>query len=95
MKLKADTEDENIAVFPLPQELRQLVRKVFRLHPLSDPHGGGDFQTSRKDSPDADKPEYETCTEIQTLNSMVPIWQRNKKDVKDEEYNQLLQGKVL
>lgn len=31
-------------------------------------------------------PEYETYTEDETLNSMVPIWKRDKKKVKDEEY---------
>ncbi len=38
-------------------------------------------------------PEYETYTEDETLNSMVPIWKRDKKDVSDEEYNQFYKEK--
>ena len=38
-------------------------------------------------------PEYETYTEDETLNSMVPIWKRNKKKVKDEEYAQFYKDK--
>jgi molecular chaperone HtpG len=49
-----------------------------------------------KPEPDAKpadyKPEYESYTELETLNSMVPIWKKQKSEVKDEEYNELLQG---
>ena len=38
-------------------------------------------------------PEYETYTEDETLNSMVPIWKRDKKRVKDEEYAQFYKDK--
>ena len=38
-------------------------------------------------------PEYETYTEDETLNSMVPIWKRDKKKVKDEEYAQFYKDK--
>lgn len=38
-------------------------------------------------------PEYEKYTEDETLNSMVPIWKREKKDVSDEEYNQFYKDK--
>ena len=43
---------------------------------------------SRKkaDTPE-DKPEYEQYTEMEVLNSMVPLWQRAKKDVTQEEYD--------
>ena len=39
------------------------------------------------------KPEYETVKEWETLNSMVPIWQRPKSEVKDEEYNEFYKEK--
>ena len=38
-------------------------------------------------------PEYETYTEDETLNSMVPIWKRDKKKVKDEEHAQFYKDK--
>lgn len=49
-----------------------------------------------KDADGKDKtPEYETYYEDETLNSMVPIWKRNKKDVTDEEYAQFYQSKFM
>ena len=38
-------------------------------------------------------PEYETYTELETLNSMVPLWKRSKGEVTDEEYNQFYKDK--
>lgn len=38
-------------------------------------------------------PEYESYTEDETLNSMVPIWKREKKDVTDEEYAEFYKSK--
>ena len=40
-------------------------------------------------------PEYETYQEDETLNSMVPIWKRDKKKVKDEEYAQFYKEKFM
>ena len=52
-----------------------------------------DMPTSR---PKADKPdEYETVTEEQTLNSMVPLWRKNKNEVKPEEYNEFYKNKFF
>ncbi len=41
------------------------------------------------------KPEYETYTELETLNSMVPIWKRPKNEVKDEDYNEFYKNKFM
>ena len=41
----------------------------------------------KEETKDSEKPEYEDYTETETLNSMLPIWQRAKKDVKQEEYD--------
>lgn len=48
-----------------------------------------------EDAGDDYKPEYETYTELETLNSMVPIWKRDKKDVKPEEYNEFYKSKFM
>lgn len=40
-----------------------------------------------KEGSDPEKPEYETVEEMKTVNSMVPLWQRKKSDVTEEEYN--------
>lgn len=44
--------------------------------------------SKKKEGCPEDKPEWETVYEWETLNSMVPIWQRRKQDVKEEEYNE-------
>lgn len=42
-----------------------------------------------------DKNEYETVTEVETLNSLVPIWKRNKNKITDEEYNTFYSDKFF
>ena len=85
MTLKADTDDEKYSTYLDEYEIRSLVKKYsdYIRYPIV-----MEVEKSRKkeDSPE-DKPEYETYTEMETLNSMVPIWQRPKKDVTEEEYN--------
>jgi len=92
MKLKDDTEDEKYSRFLQSYELQSLVKKYsdYIRYPIK-----MDVEKSRvkEETKDAEKPEYESYTENETLNSMVPIWQRNKKDVKDEEYNQFYKEK--
>ena len=39
------------------------------------------------------KPEYETYTELTTLNSMVPLWKKNKNEITPEEYNAFYKAK--
>ena len=39
------------------------------------------------------KPEYETYTELETINSMVPIWKRNKNDVEEKDYNEFYKSR--
>lgn len=41
----------------------------------------------KHDDEEDKEPEYETVTEDTTLNSMVPLWRRNKAELKDEDYN--------
>ena len=84
MTLKKDTEDDNFSRFLEEYEIRSLVRKYsdYIRYPIR-----MEVSKSRKkeDSPE-DKPEYESYMEEDTLNSMVPLWQRAKKDVTEEEY---------
>lgn len=44
--------------------------------------------SKKKEGCPEDKPEWETVYEMETLNSMVPLWQRRKSDVKQEEYDE-------
>ena len=49
----------------------------------------------KEETKDSDKPEYEDYTETETLNSMIPIWQRPKKDVTQEEYDKFYSEKFM
>ena len=93
MTLKADTEDEKYSRFLEEYEIRSLVKKYsdYIRYPIR-----MEVSKSRlkEDCPE-DKPEYESYMEEDTLNSMVPIWQRNKKDVTEEEYNSFYREKFF
>ena len=93
MTLKADTEEEEISKFLEEYEIRNLIKKYsdYIRYPIR-----MEVTKSRKkaDSPE-DKPEYEQYTEMETLNSMVPIWQRSKKDVTQEEYDTFYREKFF
>lgn len=49
--------------------------------------------TDEEQKEDDFKPEYETYYEDEVLNSMVPIWKKNKSEITDEEYNEFYKGK--
>ena len=91
MVLKPDTEEDTYNQYLEEYEIRNLVTKYsdYIHYPIR-----MEVEKSRKkeDSPE-DKPEYESYQEVVTLNSMVPIWQKNKKDVTEEEYNEFYQSK--
>ncbi len=93
MVLKQDTEDEKYSRFLEEYEIRSLVKKYsdYIRYPIR-----MEVTKSRKkaDSPE-DSPEYESYTELETLNSMVPIWQRAKKDVTEEEYETFYREKFF
>ena len=93
MTMKEDTEDEKYSRFLEEYEIRSLIRKYsdYIRYPIR-----MEVSKSRKkeDSPE-DKPEYESYMEEETLNSMIPIWQRSKKDVTQEEYESFYREKFF
>ncbi len=91
MHIKEDAEEENYSEFLQEYTLRNLIKKYsdYIRWPIR-----MEITKSRKkeDSPE-DKPEYESYKEEETLNSMVPLWQRKKSDVTREEYDKFYQEK--
>ncbi len=91
MHVKEDGEEEKYSEFLQEYTLRELVRKYsdYIRWPIR-----MEVTKSRKkeDSPE-DKPEYESYREEETLNSMVPLWQRKKSEVTKEEYDKFYQEK--
>ena len=93
MTLKADTEDDTFSRFLEEYEIRSLVKKYsdYIRYPIR-----MEVSKSRlKADATPENPEYESYTEEETLNSMVPIWQRAKKDVTEEEYHTFYREKFF
>ena len=88
---KPDTDDEKYSEFLESWRLQELVRKYSDY--IRFPIRMEVSKTRRKEGSPDDKPEYETYQEEETLNSMVPIWQRRKSSVKPEEYNKFYRDK--
>ena len=89
MTLKADTEDDNFSRFLEEWEIRNLVKKYsdYIRYPIQ-------MEVSKSfNAGTAEEPKYETVQSMETLNSMVPLWQKAKKDVTEEEYNGFYQDK--
>lgn len=90
LTLKDDADDENYDTFLSEYGLKSLIKRysnyvrypvrmnVTKSRQLPKPEDAGDDYT----------PQYESYTELETINSMVPIWKRRKSDVSDEEYNE-------
>ncbi|MBR1565328.1 MAG: molecular chaperone HtpG, partial [Oscillospiraceae bacterium] len=89
MHLKADTEDEKYGEYLETYRLRELIKKYsdYIRYPIRML-----MPTSRvKEGSDPEKPEYETVEEMTTVNSMVPLWQRKRSEVTEEEYAKFYQ----
>lgn len=80
--LKDDTEDEKYSEFLETYRIQSLVKKYsdYIRHPIK-------MSVETSQLKEGSEDEYETITEDRTLNSMVPIWKKNKSEVTDEEYN--------
>ena len=91
MHIKDDTEEETYSEFLESWKLQELVRKYSDY--IRFPIRMEVSKTRVKEDSPEDKPEYESYTEVDTLNSMVPIWQRSKSDVTTEEYHKFYRDK--
>ena len=81
LTLKDDTDEENYSKYLETYELKELIKKYsdYIRYPI---------KMNVEGTEESEKPEYETVVEDQTLNSMVPLWKRQKSKITDEEYNQ-------
>ena len=88
--LKQDTEDEKYSEYLSEHKIRALVRKYsdYIRYPIK-----MEVTTSRLKEGSED--EYETVKELQTLNSMVPLWKKAPKDVSEEEYSTFYRDKFF
>ncbi|SFN91626.1 molecular chaperone HtpG [Eubacterium pyruvativorans] len=103
LHLKADTDAENYSQYLEEYEIRSLIRKysdyihypitmmVTKSRPVE--KAEEEQAQDQKDEDQNKPPEMETYQELDTLNSMEPIWKKAKSQVTDEEYNEYYKGK--
>ncbi len=89
LTLKPDSDEEEYSRFLQKSEIEQLVKKYsnYVRYPIQMEEQLQRALPKPEDAGDDYVTQYEDYTETQTLNSMIPIWKRAKKDVTDEEYN--------
>lgn len=97
MHIKPDTEDENYSEYLDSHRLRDLVKKYsdYIRHPIRMMVEDYRMKERPADAGEDYKPEWETVVEEQTVNSMVPLWQRPRSKVKQEEYDSFYQEKFM
>lgn len=85
--LKEDNEDYNYSELLTEYKLRSIIKKYsdYISYPIM-----MEAENSRKKE---DSDEYETYKELVTINSMIPLWKKDKKKVKNEEYNNFYSDK--
>ncbi len=88
LKIKASTEDENYDEYLETYRLRGLVKRYsdFIRYPIK-----MDIESHKLKEGTQD--EYEDVVEEKTLNSMIPLWRKNKNELKDEDYENFYQEK--
>lgn len=89
LHLKEDTEDYNYSELLSEYKLRGIIKKYsdYISYPIK-----MEVENNRKKE---DSDEYETYKEVITVNSMILLWKRNKKDITEEEYNNFYSDKFF
>lgn len=88
--LKPDTDDEKFGDYLDTYTLRNLIKKYsdYIRYPIR-------MNVEKSRLKEGSKDEYESYTEEETLNSMVPIWRKNKSEITKEQYNQFYKDKFM
>lgn len=88
--LKDDTKDNNYSKFLEEYELQNLIKQYsnYVRYPIKMEVTKSREKEKPADAGDDYTPEWEDYKEIETINSMEPIWRRQKSKVKQEEYNE-------
>ena len=95
MSIKANGEEENYDDYLTPYALSNLIKKYsdYIRYPIRMEMEHSRQKPKPEDAGEDYKPEYEQVKEWETINSTVPIWQRPKSKVTQEEYNDFYKGK--
>lgn len=90
LTIKEDSEEEKYSTYLETYTISSLVRKYsdYIRYPIRMLMPHSQAKPKPEDAPEDYEQEYETVYEDETLNSMVPLWKKAKKDITDDEYNQ-------
>ena len=79
--LKDDTDEENYTNYLEEYTIRSIIKKYsdYIKYPIK-------MEVTNRVLKEGSKDEYETVIENQTINSMIPLWKKEKKDITNEEY---------
>lgn len=90
LKIKNDTDDENYSDFLNDYRIKGIIKKYsdYIRYPIQ-------MNVEHSHLKEGSKDEYVTVTEIETINSMIPIWKKNKNEVSESEYNTFYNDKFL
>jgi molecular chaperone HtpG len=86
--LRPSTDEEDLDRFLTEDGIEELVRHYsnYVRHPIKMMVTKTRQKPKPEDAGEDYKPEYETYQELETLNSMTPIWKKRKSEVSDEDY---------
>ena len=90
LTLKDDTEDENYSKYLEDHEIQSLIKKYsdYITYPIK-------MMVTHQHLKENSKDEYETVTHEEVINDLIPIWKRNKKSIKEEEYDTFYYDKFM
>jgi len=89
LELLDDTEDENYSDFLDQYRLKSLIKKYsdyIRFPIKMEVTHSRPIEQTEEEKEAGKAPEYEEYIEVETLNSMVPLWKKNKNELKEEDY---------
>ena len=90
LHIKKKTDEFDYDEYLTEYKIKELVTKYsdYIKYPIK-------MEVTHRHLKDKEKDEYEEVKEIETLNSMIPLWQKNKKDIKEEDYNNFYSEKYF
>ncbi len=88
LQIKEDTEDEKYSEFIDEYKIKELIKRYsdYIRYPIK-------MKVEHSKLKEGSDNEYEKIKEIETLNSMVPLWKKKKEKIKQEEYDEFYKGK--
>ncbi|MBP3385034.1 MAG: molecular chaperone HtpG [Firmicutes bacterium] len=88
--IKEDTDEENYSEYLQQFRLRMLIKRYsdYIRYPIQ-------MMVEKSRPASGEENEYETYSELETLNSMVPMWKKNKNELTEEDYNHFYKEKFF